>query len=96
MKDFNTNTTSAKYYTGAPVRSAIDNIAQNSNSWGAPLVKKKVPYKYPEALETIKAMGFEDEAKIKYALEKDEGKVELALDKLMNGVYDEHFENLRK
>ena len=59
VKDFDINTTSAKNYSGATnVRSAIDNVAQNSNSWGAPIVKKKVPFKYPKALETIKGMGF--------------------------------------
>ena len=35
-------------------------------------------------------MGFEDENKVKYALEKENGKVDETLDKLMSGAYDDY------
>ena len=38
-------------------------------------------------------MGFSDEQMIKLALEKENGKVNLALDKLINEVYDNYKES---
>ena len=76
-----------------PVRSAVDNIGQNSNSWGAPLVKRKQPSKYQKQISQIQLMGLDyTEAQIDSALAKSNGSIDGAIRELENNSQQEEGE----